>query len=106
MNRPLVPPWIEGLVPYVPGKPVEETEREYGIKGAIKLASNENPLGPSPVAMEAARKSLAQLALYPDASHHFLRHALARRHGVSPEQIVVGNGSNDVIDLIARAFLG
>lgn len=104
--RPLVPPWIEALVPYVPGKPIEETEREHGIKGAIKLASNENPLGPSPLAMEAARRALAKCALYPDASHHALRRALAERHGVAPDQIAVGNGSNDIIDLVARAFLG
>ena len=66
--RPLVPPYIETLKPYVPGKPIEETEREYGLTGVIKLASNENPLGPSPKAIDAMREASRKVHLYPDAS--------------------------------------
>ncbi|MBX5480347.1 MAG: histidinol-phosphate transaminase, partial [Myxococcaceae bacterium] len=88
--RPLVPPFIETLQPYIPGKPIEETEREYGITGVIKLASNENPLGPSPKAVEAIRAALGQLNLYPDGSSYYLVRALARHLGFPPEQIFVG----------------
>ncbi len=102
----LAAPGVRGLVPYEPGKPIEALERELGIREAVKLASNENPLGPSPRALEAARAALADLARYPDGHGHALREAIAARHGVDPACVVLGNGSNDVLDLIARAFLG
>ena len=97
---------VRGLSPYEPGKPVSALEREYGLSDIIKLASNESPLGPSPVALDAARTALADLALYPDGNGYELKQALAARHDVAPEQIVLGNGSNDVLDLTARVFLG
>lgn len=99
---PLVAPYIERLTAYVPGKPLEQLERELGIRDAIKLASNENPLGPSPKALEAAALAMREAHRYPD--NHVLRAALAAHHGVSPEQIVLGNGSNELIDLAARTF--
>jgi histidinol-phosphate aminotransferase len=96
---------ILGIAPYEPGKPIEELERELGIHDAIKLASNENPLPPSDRVQKAVAAALATLNRYPDGSGHYLRQALAKRHGVTPEQIVLGNGSNELIELAVRAFL-
>jgi len=101
----LAAPWIAGLTPYVPGKPVSELERELGIRDSVKLASNENPLGPGAKAREAIAAMLGELGRYPDGGGFELRRALADFHGVSPTAITVGNGSNDVLDLIARTFL-
>lgn len=98
----LVPAHIERLTPYVPGKPLEQLERELGIRDAIKLASNESPLGPSPRALEAAQRALIDGHRYPD--NHRLRVALAAHHGVTVDEIVLGNGSNELIDMIARTF--
>ncbi|NEV63757.1 histidinol-phosphate transaminase [Thiorhodococcus minor] len=98
-------PWIAGLTPYVPGKPVSELERELGIQDSVKLASNENPLGPGSRARAAMNLALAELGRYPDGGGYDLRRALAEHHGVSPASITVGNGSNDVLDLVARVFL-
>jgi histidinol-phosphate aminotransferase len=103
--KQLVPPWIQSLDPYPPGKPIEELEREYGVVGSIKLASNENPLGPSPKALAALQGVLAQLHRYPDGSCYYLRRALGRKYGVSPEATLVGNGSNELIELIVRTFI-
>jgi len=103
--RHLVPEWIRTLTPYPPGKPIEEVERELGISGSIKLASNENPLGPSPRALAALQDALRGLHVYPDGSAFYLRRRLAERHGVSPDEIIVGNGSNEIIELVARTFL-
>ena len=103
--RPLVPPYIETLEPYVPGKPIEETEREYGITDAVKLASNENPLGPSPLAMAALREALSSVHLYPDDTSFSVVHALAAKLGFPPEQIFVGAGSSEIIELLIRTFL-
>lgn len=100
----MVPPYIETLKPYVPGKPIEETERELGLRGVIKLASNENPLGPSPRAVEAMASALSQLHLYPDGACHALTHALAQAVGFAPEEVVVGSGSNELIELLIRTF--
>src|SRR5678815_52002 len=97
---------IRSLEPYVPGKPVEELERELHIQGAIKLASNENPLGPSPLAIEAIQKAAASLNRYPDGSSHYLRQAIARFWSVPFEQTAVGSGSNDLIDILCRIHLG
>jgi histidinol-phosphate aminotransferase len=102
----LVPPYVETINPYVPGKPIEEVEREYGISGVAKLASNENPLGPSPRALAAARQACAQVNLYPDGSAFHLKRALARKLGVTPQEVVVGNGSNEVLEVLVRTFLG
>jgi histidinol-phosphate aminotransferase len=98
----LVAPNIERLSPYVPGKPIEELERELGIRDAVKLASNENPIGPSPRAIEAAAQALRNGHRYPEGFK--LRRALADHHGVALEQIVLGNGSNELIDIVARTF--
>ncbi len=96
---------IKALTPYLPGKPVEELERELGIAGADKLASNENPLGCSPRVHDAIRRASEHVQLYPDANGFYLKNRLAARLGVSPAQITLGNGSNDVLDLAARTFL-
>jgi histidinol-phosphate aminotransferase len=96
---------VRTLAPYVPGKPIEELERELGITGVIKLASNENPFGPSPAALAAMHAALADAWLYPDGSGHQLKHKLAAKLGVSVEQITLGNGSNDLLVLLAEAFL-
>jgi histidinol-phosphate aminotransferase len=96
---------VRTLAPYVPGKPIDELERELGIRDIIKLASNENPFGPSPAAIEAMRRAVADTWLYPDGSGHVLRHKLASKLGVAPNQITLGNGSNDALVLLAEAFL-
>ena len=101
----LAAPGVRALTPYAPGKPIAELEREYGVSDIIKLASNENPLGPSPQALEAARTALADIALYPDGAGFELKAALARKHDVAANCITLGNGSNDVLDMVARAFL-
>jgi histidinol-phosphate aminotransferase len=100
-----VPEHIRKITPYPPGKPIEELEREYGISGSIKLASNENPFGPSPAAVSAMRDSLYNLHRYPDGSCHYLNRALADHLGVAPEQLVLGNGSNEVIEFLVKAFV-
>jgi histidinol-phosphate aminotransferase len=96
---------ILGIAPYEPGKPVEELERELGIHDAIKLASNENPLPPSDRVQRVITDALATLNRYPDGSGYYLRHALARKHDVTAEQVVLGNGSNELIELVVRTFL-
>jgi histidinol-phosphate aminotransferase len=97
---------IATLVPYPPGKPLTELEREYGISGSIKMASNENSLGPSPKALEAIRANLVDLHRYPDGSCYYLARTLADKLGVKPRQLVFGNGSNEVIELLVGAFVG
>lgn len=98
-------PNIADLIPYPPGKPIEELEREYGVSGSIKLASNENPLGPSPKAVAAIGACLKNLHRYPDGSCYYLATALAAKLGVQPGQIVFGNGSNEIIGLLTAAFV-
>ena len=100
-----VPEYIRSLIPYEPGKPIEEVEREYGISGSVKLASNENPLGPSPNAVAAIRAKLDQLNLYPDGDCFYLKQGLSRKLGVAPETLIFGNGSNEIIELAARTFM-
>ncbi len=100
-----VPDYIRRIVPYVPGKPIDEVEREYGIQGSAKLASNENSLGPSPKAVAALRDRLEELHLYPDGGCFHLRNALAAGLGVEPERLIFGNGSNELIELAVRTFL-
>lgn len=101
----LAVPGVRGLKPYQPGKPISELEREYGVSDIIKLASNENPLGPSPAALEAIHEEVAEIALYPDGGGYALKQVLAEKHDVPPDWITLGNGSNDVLALLAEAFL-
>jgi histidinol-phosphate aminotransferase len=96
---------ILGIAPYEPGKPIEELERELGIHDAIKLASNENPLPASERVQKAIAGAVAHLNRYPDGSGFYLRQALAKKHGVTPDHLVLGNGSNELIELLVRAFL-
>jgi histidinol-phosphate aminotransferase len=100
-----IPDNIAAITPYPPGKPLDELEREYGIKDSIKLASNENPWGPSPKAIRALRAELLNLHRYPDGSCYYLVQALAEKLGVTPAEIVVGNGSNEVIEFLVKAFV-
>jgi histidinol-phosphate aminotransferase len=100
-----VPEYIRSLVPYAPGKPIEEVEREYGIAGSVKLASNENPLGPSPKALKILQERLHELHLYPDGDCFYLKLGLAEKLGVAPEQLIFGNGSNEIIELAVRTFM-
>jgi histidinol-phosphate aminotransferase len=92
-------------VPYAPGKPIEEVEREFGIANSVKLASNENPLGPSPRAIQAIQERLGQLHLYPDGDCYCLKRGLADKLKVTPEQLIVGNGSNELLELAVRTFM-
>jgi histidinol-phosphate aminotransferase len=101
----LAAPGVRGMRPYQAGKPIAELEREYGVRDIVKLASNENPLGPGPRAL-ASIAAAADLARYPDANAFDLKRALAARHAVPPECITLGNGSNEVLVLIAECFLG
>lgn len=96
---------IQGLHPYQAGKPIEELQRELGIETIVKLASNENPLGPSAKVLAAIEKAARDIVRYPDSNGFELKRALSERLAVSPEQLTLGNGSNDVLDLIARTFL-
>lgn len=93
------------MKPYVPGKPIEEVERELGIKNAIKLAANENPLGPSPKAVEAMKNAAAKAHIYPDGNCFYLKEALAKEFGVSTDYLMIGNGSDELLKLIAETFL-
>jgi histidinol-phosphate aminotransferase len=102
----LAAPGIRALKPYQPGKPISELERELGVANIVKLASNENPLGPSPRALAAIAAAAADLARYPDANGFELKEALAARHELAPDCITLGNGSNDVLVLLAECFLG
>lgn len=103
----ITPDYIRAISPYVPGKPVADLAREFGLDEAqiIKLASNENPLGPGPKALAAITRAAGEMTRYPDGSGHDLKAALASRYRVGPEQIVLGNGSNDILELLAHAFL-
>jgi len=100
-----VPDYIKELIPYPPGKPIEELKREYGVEDVIKLASNENDYGPSAEAVNAFESCAARLFRYPDGSGYYLKQALAERFGVSRDNIVLGNGSNEIIDFLCRVFV-
>lgn len=99
------PEHIKTIKPYVPGKPIEELERELGITGSIKLASNENPLGPSPLALKAIRDALADINRYPDGQCFYLRDALSQKLEINTEEVLISNGSNEIIELAVRTFL-
>jgi len=96
---------VQKLTPYQPGKPVEELERELGISDSIKLASNENPLGPSRLALDAIKKNISSINYYPDGGGYALSDKLAQKHQVDTSNITLGNGSNDILELVTRAFL-
>jgi len=100
-----VHPKIVGLVPYSPGKPLDELARELGVHDAVKLASNENPLGPSPKAIAALSQDFKGLHRYPDGGAHHLTKALAERWKVSPQHLIIGNGSDEVISMLVKAFI-
>jgi histidinol-phosphate aminotransferase len=103
----LAKPFVQSFPAYVPGRPIDDVARDLGLdpEGIIKLASNENPFGPSPKAVAAARHALEHGQLYPDGGCFALRQALARAHGLAPGQFVIGNGSNEVIELLGHVFL-
>ena len=101
---PLVIPSIESLVPYEGGKPIEELARELGVENAVKLASNENAIGPSPLAIEAARAMLGSANRYPDGACYRLRERLAAFHGIGANEVLPGAGSNELLDLVVRTF--
>jgi histidinol-phosphate aminotransferase len=101
----LASPYLSGLIPYSPGKPIEEVEREFGISGSVKLASNENPLGPSPKALQAIAGALPNLHRYPDGGGYALRQALSRHWEVSADWLILGNGSNELLEMAGRCFL-
>lgn len=96
---------VQGLNPYLPGKPIEELERELGISNIVKLASNENPLGPGEAVKEALQSGVADLSRYPDGNAFLLKAALAEKYQVDQAQLIIGNGSNDVLELLGRAYL-
>ena len=101
----LAVPGVRDLEAYQPGKPISDLEREYGVSNIIKLASNENPIGASPAALSAMQESLSEIALYPDGGGFELKGALAAGHDIDPSCITLGNGSNDVLVLLAETFL-
>ena len=104
---PLALDYVARIAPYIPGKPIEDLARELGLDPAtiVKLASNENPRGPSPAALAAVTAAAADITRYPDGNGYLLKGALASRFGVAPDQLVLGNGSNDILELAALAYL-
>jgi histidinol-phosphate aminotransferase len=101
----LIQPHLSQLTPYQAGKPLEELARELGLTDAIKLASNENPLGPSPRALAAVQAELANLHRYPDSHAYYLKEELSRRLDIKPEQLILGNGSDEILDFLVRALV-
>lgn len=99
-----ISPELKSLVPYKPGKPISETQREYGLSKVIKLASNENPLGPSPLALQAVQKSLNAMHLYPDPGHYQMLQAVHKKWGIAQNNLAFGNGSDELIDLLCRIY--
>ena len=105
MTRPFFKDFIQSARPYEPGKPVKELEREMVLRHIVKLASNENPLGPSRKALHAMRRAIREVHLYPESTCYYLVKRLAGEHAVGENQILAGNGSNEIIELVARGFL-
>src|ERR1700752_2627722 len=100
-----VPEWILSLTPYQTGKPIAELEREYGVHDSIKIASTENPLGPSPKAVAAITAALPDLHRYPDGDAFYLKRRLCEKLGIDRSRLIIGNGSNELIEMIVRTFL-
>ena len=100
-----IPDYINNIAPYVAGKPIDEVERDYGITDSVKLASNENPLGPSPKAIKAMEAAIAKVHRYPDEPGYTLLNRIAKHTGVQPEQVIVGNGSDDILGMLSLALL-
>ena len=98
-------PGIETIHPYQGGKPIDEVQREFGIDDIIKLASNENPLGPSPLAKEAIKRAAAKVNLYPDGNAYYFKNELAEHLGVAPNYLIFGNGSNDVLQIVGETYI-
>lgn len=105
MKKPEMRSCLEAIKPYKPGKPIEEVERELGLKNVIKMASNENPLGPSSFAINAMRSSIDKMHIYPDGSCFYLRQALADRLKIEPEQLIFGNGSDEILSFLTLAYI-
>jgi len=103
---PVMRKHLEQAFPYPPGRPIEEVQRKYGLKDVVKLASNENPLGPSPKALAEIKKMAKESHLYPDGDAYYLRQALAEKHNIKPEQIIFGAGSDDLNAFIMTTFAG
>lgn len=103
--RDLIRPNIANILPYPPGKPIEEVQREFGLKEVIKMASNENALGPSPKALEAMKKAALSVNLYPDGNSYYLKQKLAQKFGVGMDEIFLGNGADEIIRVITETFL-
>ncbi|MFH1259911.1 MAG: histidinol-phosphate transaminase [Elusimicrobiota bacterium] len=101
----LIRPEVKNFQPYLPGKPISEAAREFGLKKIIKLASNENPLGPSPLAVKKIKRTAGQLYFYPESSGVKLREALGKKLNISPNRIILGNGSDEIIELLGKTFL-
>jgi len=101
----LIRPQIKGFEPYLPGRSIESVKREHGLKRIIKLASNENPLGPSKRALAAMRKVGKKLFLYPDGASVSLRIAIAQKAGVNPNRVIIGEGSDELIEILGKTFL-
>ncbi len=99
------PEHIRTIKPYIPGKPIEELERDLGITGSVKLASNESPLGPSPLALKALHSSIGNINRYPDGSGYYLKKLLSEKLSVNSEEIILGNGSNEIIEIAVKTFL-
>ena len=100
-----LPDSLKNVMAYPPGKPIEETEREHGISGAIKLASNENAFGPSPKAIDAIKNSLEKIHLYPDGGYYYLKKKLSQKHQLPVKNFIIGNGTNEIIDMLIRTFV-
>ena len=98
-------PCLEKITPYEPGKPIEEVKRELGVQDVVKMASNENPLGPSPLALEAIKEYLPQINYYPDGNCYYLKEALAEHLALTEKNIIVGNGADELITLVCAAYL-
>ena len=106
--KPLVTKNIEELRPYQPGKPIDEIQRELGVSEPVKMASNENPLGPSPKAVEAMKSACSEMHYYPDGGCYYLKEALAKhlsRYDIEPHNLIIGNGSNEIIEFVIRTFV-
>jgi len=105
VSKPEIRSCLMSIKPYLPGKPIEEVERELGLTDVIKMASNENPLGPSPRAIKAMRENLEKMHIYPDGNCFYLKQVLAEKLKVLPEQLIIGNGSDEILSILTQAYV-